>query len=240
VLRRFDLVVAVSTEVAERLRHAGVSPDKIRVIDNGIEVADFETDVPTLRHELGLDSKCFLAGAVGRLSPEKGFDVLLAAAPMVVRQHPEVRFVIVGDGPERKKLEQLTLENGLQASLFLTGRRNDMAGVYTSLDLQVQPSLQEGLPMTILEGLAARKPIVATRVGAVEKVIADGKTGLLVPPSDAAQLAQAIMRLIEAPALRSQLANAGHELVRTKFSSERMAGAYVAAYAELLTRRRQK
>jgi glycosyltransferase involved in cell wall biosynthesis len=240
ILRRFDLVVAVATEIAERLRRAGVSPGKIHVIGNGIDVTSFETDVPTLRRKLRLDSTCVLVGAIGRLSPEKGFAVLVPAAQVVVQRHPEVRFVIVGCGPEQKKLQQLTRECGLEGKLFWAGRRDDMAGVYASLDIQVQPSLKEGLPMTILEGLAAHKPIVATRVGAVENVIEDGKTGLLVPASDCAQLALAILRLLEDPALRSQLANAGQEHVRTKFSSERMAGEYLAAYAELLAEQGRK
>jgi len=239
-LRRFDLVVAVSTAIAETLRRAGLPPAKIRVIDNGIEVADLETDTPILRRDLGLDSKCILVGAIGRLSPEKGFAVLLAAARIVVQQHPEVKFVVVGDGPERRKLEDLTRQSGLEGKVFWAGRRDDMPGVYASLDIQVQPSLKEGLPMTILEGLAAGKPVVATRVGAVDNVIADRKTGLLVAPSDAEKLAHAIQRLVGDPALRLQLAKAGHELVKTKFSSRQMAAKYLAAYAELPTGQPQK
>jgi len=232
VLRRFDLVVAVSTEIAERLRRAGVSPGKIRAIDNGIDVAGFATDVPTLRRELGLDSKCFLVGAVGRLSPEKGFEVLVAAAKIVVQQIPGVKFVIVGDGPERKKLEQLTRECGMEGKLFWAGRRDDMAGVYASWDIQVQPSLKEGLPMTILEGLAAGKPIVATRVGAVEAVISDAETGLLVNPGSADEIARAVTRLIQDPSLRIRLGRAGRARVEASFSARAMTEKYLEAYAE--------
>jgi len=232
VLRRFDLVFAVSTEIAERLRRAGVSPGKIRVIANGIDVAGFATDVPTLRRELGLDSKCVLVGAVGRLSLEKGFDVLVAAAKIVVQQFPEVKFVIIGDGPERTKLEQLTRECGLQEKLFWAGRRDDMAGVYASLDVQVQPSLQEGLPMTVLEGLAAEKPIVATRVGAVETVISDEQTGLLVEPGSADGIASAVTRLIRDSSLRIRLGQAGRARVEAKFSARAMTEKYLEAYAD--------
>lgn len=232
VLRRFDLVVAVSAEIAGALRHVGVSPDKIRVIDNGIEVADLETGAPTLRRELGLDSKCVLVGAIGRLSPEKGFAVLLAAARIVVQQHPEVKFVVVGEGPERKKLEDLTRQYGLEGKLFWAGRRDDIPGVYASLDIQVQPSLKEGLPMTILEGLAAAKPIVATRVGAVESAINDKDTGLLVNPGNADEIARAVTRLIQDPSLGIRLGQAGRARVEANFSARAMTENYLEAYAE--------
>jgi len=236
-LRRLDLVVAVSTEIAERLRRAGLPPDKTRVIDNGIEVADLQTDIPTLRRDLGLDSKCILVGAIGRLSPEKGFDVLLAAARIVVQQHPEVKFVVVGDGPERKKLEELTREYGLQGKLFWAGRRDDMPGVYASLDIEVQPSLNEGLPMTILEGLAAGKPIVATRVGAVETVISNEKTGLLVNLGRVNEIANAVARLIQDASLRTRLGQAGRACVEKNFSATVMTQKYLLAYAEVLKTR---
>ena len=236
-LRRFDLVVAVSTEIAETLRRAGLPSDKIRTIDNGIEAADLETDTPTLRHDLGLDSKCILVGAIGRLSPEKGFAILLAAARIVVQQHPEVKFVVVGDGPERKRLEDLTRQYGLEAKLFWAGRRDDMPGVYASLDIQVQPSLKEGLPMTILEGLAAGKPIVATRAGAVETVISNELTGLLVNPGSADEIASAIARFIQDSKLRTRLGQAGRARVEANFSATVMTEKYLLAYAEVLKTR---
>jgi len=234
VLRRFDLVVAVSAEIAERLRRAGVPPRKIHVIDNGIEVAALETDVPTLRPDLAFDSKCVLVGAVGRLSPEKGFDILVAAARIVVQQHPEVKFVVVGDGPERKRLEELAHQCGLEGKLFWAGRREDMAGVYASFDILVQPSLKEGLPMTILEGLGAGKPMVATRVGAVGTVITDGQTGLLVSPGSADEIANAVARLIQDSSLRTRLGQAGRARVQADFSATAMAEKYLLAYGEML------
>jgi len=237
MLRRFDLVVAVSAEIAETLRRAGISPEKIRVIDNGIDVASLETAAPTLRRDLGLDSKCILVGAIGRLSPEKGSDVFVVAARIVVQQHPEVKFVVVGDGPERKKLEELTREYGLQGKLFWAGRRDDMPGVYASLDIQVQPSLKEGLPMTILEGLAAGKPIVATRVGAVKTVIINEHTGLLVNPGSADEIASAVARLIQDSSLRTCLGQAGRARVKANFSATAMTEKYLLAYAEVLKTR---
>jgi glycosyltransferase involved in cell wall biosynthesis len=233
-LRRFDLVVAVSAEIAGTLRRAGVPPDKIRVIDNGIEVTDFEAGAPTLRRELALDSKSVLVGGIGRLSPEKGFAVLLAAARIVVKQHPEVKFVVVGDGPEREKLQDLTRQYGLERKLFWAGRRDDMAGVYASLDIQVQPSLKEGLPMTILEGLAARRPIVATRVGAVESAINDGDIGLLVNTGRADEIARAVTRLIQDPSLRIRLGQAGRARVEANFSARAMTEKYLEAYLDAL------
>ena len=231
ILRLFDMTIAVSEAVAAELRGAGVRPEKIRLIDNGIDLHSFIASRATLRHELQTSKK--LIGTVARLAPEKGIEYLLRAAVTVLREQPDVLFVIVGDGPDRQKLTALAQELGIGSHVIFTGARRDIPGVYASLDVLVQPSLKEGLPMTLLEGLAAGRATVATRVGAVERVVLHEKTGLITEPADSPALANAIVRLLNDEHLRKRLGEAGHNWIRDNFSAEAMARTYLELYQSL-------
>src|SRR6185436_13855396 len=123
----------------------------------------------------------WVIGAAGRLSPEKGFKVLVAAAALVRRQHPDAGFVLFGDGPLRSEIERCIVEHGLQNAFVLTGFRNDLNRFLPNLDLNVMSSFTEGLPVILLEAGAAGVPTVATAVGGIPEVVDDGKTGHLVP-----------------------------------------------------------
>ena len=228
ILRRFDMTIAVSEAVADALRAAGVSPEKIRIINNGIDLESLNSKAATLRTELNTKKK--IVGVVARLAPEKGIEHLLKAATEVLQKRQDVLFTIVGDGPDRRKLETMAQELGIAAHVIYTGARSDMPGVYASLDVLVQPSLKEGLPMTLLEALASRRPAVATRVGAVPRVVLHEKTGLLVEPADSRALAAAIVRLLQDDALRQRVGEAGHARVRENFSSQAMARNYLDLY----------
>ena len=118
------------------------------------------------------------------------------AAAKVLVELPSTKFVVVGEGPDRDKLESLIDELKIRKSVSMLGRRDDMPSVYASLDIMVSASRQEGLPMAILEGMASSLPLVATAVGEVPTVVLDGHTGVLVPPEDASLLASAIVKLL--------------------------------------------
>ena len=177
VLRRFAAVAAVSEEVRRRLLDAGVPPTRIHLIRNGIDLTPFTAARPP--HPPGSP---LTVGLVGRLAPEKGVDLFLQAAAQVHAQLPNTRFLVVGDGPDRPDLEALIRQLGLQDTATLLGRRDDMPAFYASLDLLVSASRQEGLPIALLEGMAAALPLVATAVGAVPTLIQHDRNGLLVPP----------------------------------------------------------
>ena len=132
-----------------------------------------------------------LIGAVARLTHEKGIDRLIRAAPTVVAKCPEVRFVIVGDGPERPLLEAEAGRLGVDAHFHFAGHRADVGELLPAFDLFVLPSLREGLPFAVLEAMSAGLPVVATRVGGVPEAVAEGVTGLLVPADDPDALADA-------------------------------------------------
>jgi glycosyltransferase involved in cell wall biosynthesis len=234
VLRRYDQVVSVSEDVTRRLKCAGVHPNRITNIENGIDVSRFQNNEPRLREELGIAFDTLMVGTVGRLSPEKGIEHLLRAAGRVVAEFPCAHFAIVGDGPERQRLEDLSKDLNLTKFVTFTGRRSDIPEVFASLDILVQPSLNEGLPITLLEALASCCAVLATRVGAVPAVLEDGVDGLLVDPGEPDQLACALLRLLREPSERLRMGTAGGNKVKQNFSSSRMANDYVSVYERAL------
>jgi glycosyltransferase involved in cell wall biosynthesis len=229
ILRSYGNIVAVSEGVREYLLRAGVRASKISMIRNGIDLRAFEHASPVVKEELDW-SAYPLVGLVGRLSEEKGVDIFLASAVCVLSQLPDTKFVVVGDGPDRAKLEALIDELGIRGSVHMLGRRDDMPAVYASLDLMVSSSRREGLPMAILEGMASRLPLVATAVGGVPTIILDGRTGVLVPTVDPALLAAGIVELLQNLAQRERLGSAARQLVEDEFSAQRMTADYLRLY----------
>jgi glycosyltransferase involved in cell wall biosynthesis len=174
----------------------------------------------------------FRVGAVGRLSPEKGFDVFVRAAAIVARHRPDVSFVLYGEGPLRPALEELIRREGLVGRFVLGGFRQDLPAVLPQLDVAVSSSHTEGLPVALLEAMAAGLPVVATRVGGTPEVVADGVTGLLVPPNDPAALAAKVMALLDDPR-RAAMGEAGRRRVRDEFTFEAMAERYERLFARV-------
>jgi glycosyltransferase involved in cell wall biosynthesis len=231
ILGRFQRIVAVSEPVAKMLGRF-VRRDNLLVIANGIDVECFSHAVPTLSEVL--PGKRHVVAMVGRLVPGKGPEVLLYAARSLLCAHPNVAVVFVGDGPCKDSLQHLAYEMGVASSVVFAGERNDMPGVYASLDVLVLPSLDEGMPMTVLEAMAAGKPVVASNVGGISKAVVHGETGLLVPAGQVAALAQAISRLLTDRQLAVTLGNAGRKRAAELFSAVSMAEQYRHTYCEAL------
>jgi glycosyltransferase involved in cell wall biosynthesis len=156
------------------------------------------------------------------LTAEKGHRHLIDAAALVVREVPDARFVILGEGDHRAALERQIKDLHLEKHVFLPGFRADVLGFLRAFDLFVMPSLLEGLGTSLLDAMAASKATVATRTGGIPEVVADGETGLLVAPRDAAALAGAIVTLLKNEALRATMGRAGLDRVTRLFSAELM------------------
>jgi glycosyltransferase involved in cell wall biosynthesis len=229
VLRSYGNIVAVSESVRQDLLGAGVRADKISMIRNGIDLRTFDRASAVVKGELGW-SDSPLIGLVGRLSMEKGVDIFLTAAARVLDQLPDAKFVVVGDGPDRAKLEALIEKLGIRGSVRMLGRRDDMPAVYASLDLMVSSSRREGLPIAILEGMASRLPLIATPVGAVPTVMFDDHTGVLVRAEDPELLATKIIELLQDDSQRERLGSAARKLVEEQFSAQRMTADYLNVY----------
>ncbi len=234
VLRNYAGVVAVSDEVQQRLLQAGVPAHRIHLIRNGIDLQPFDITRPSPGEHRGPD-RPLLVGLVGRLATEKGIELFLQAARDVLVDQPSTKFVVVGDGPDRAKLEALIDHLGIRESVSMPGRSEDMPSVYASLDVMVSSSRKEGLPIAILEGMASRLPVVATAVGAVPSVVQDGRTGVLVPTGNVGALKSAILGLLRDSVQRERYGNAGRQSIAESFSAERMSADYLALYEEVLS-----
>jgi glycosyltransferase involved in cell wall biosynthesis len=167
---------------------------------------------------------------VARLHEQKGHAYLLAAAAQV----PDATFVLAGDGPLRAPLEAQARELGISGRCLFLGHRTDVQDLLAAADLLVLPSLWEGLPVSVLEGMAAGLPIVATAIGGTDEAVTHELNGLLVPPRDAGALASAICRVRGDAVLAERLARAGRERVEREFSSEVMAGNVMRIYDEVM------
>lgn len=232
VLRSYAAVIAVSDEVKARLLKAGVHKSKVHQIRNGIDLRPFAKATPSLRIDLP-SANALVVGWIGRLSHEKGADIFLQAAALVLAECPGTRFIVVGDGPDLAMLNALTQKLNIEKSVSFVGRRTDMPDVYASLDVMVSSSRQEGLPMAILEGMASGLPLVATAVGDVPTVVLDGQTGIIVPSENVELLAAKIVKLLQDPQIRSRYSEAARKLIEEEFSAERMAGNYLRIYTDV-------
>ena len=233
VLKTFDSVVAVSEEVRGRLLKARVSPERIHCIRNGVNLSPF-ANVAQIRRARQQSGAKFHIGLVGRLAPEKGVDIFLHAAAEIRKKHPDVGFLIAGDGPDRELLDSLKDNLALGDSVTFCGLSDDMPAFYASIDLLVSASRREGMPIALLEAIAAGLPVVATSVGAVPEVIRNGHNGLLVPPCSVSDLTNAVSQLLEDVNLRKALAESAQRSASEEFSAERMSADHCDLYRRVI------
>jgi L-malate glycosyltransferase len=243
VCRLADRVVVNAEAVKDWLVREGYDPAKIVVIHNGVDLSRFGTprEPGRIATELGLPAETPLVAVVSRLTRMKGLEQFVEAAAMVARQVPAARFLIVGETPahDTPYLDQLKSLAGrlhIADRVIFTGLRSDVPALLASVAVAAMPSLNEALSNSLLEAMAAGAPVVATRVGGTPEALADGKTGLLVPPADVPALAAAITRLLETPLLSARLGRAARQVIEDRFSIARMAMNTQLLYRALLTR----
>lgn len=225
-----DRIIAVSDDAAQLCVDADrVAKRKVQRIWNGIDLADFAFSGPILQP---------IAISVARLSAEKDFPTLIRAVPLVIAAVPDFRLKIVGDGPERERLESLTRELGMTRHIELMGERTDVPELLREAGFFVSSSLTEGISLTLLEAMAVGLPIVATAVGGNPEIVVPGKTGHLVPSNDPQALADSIVRLCRDSSSWQEMGRAARDRVSLNFDVRRMARDYEQLYAELAKRSR--
>lgn len=227
-----DTCIAITDAVKIDLTGRGVSEDDVTVVLNGISTENFADAKSNFRSEHGFDQSDVLVGAVCRLIPRKGIDVLIQAISHV----PGVKLVIAGYGrPEyEKSLRALAEEVGVADRTFFIGPVDNPASVFAALDVYTLPSREEGLGITILEAMAAGVPVVASAVGGVPEVINDKETGILVPPGDPDALAGAINQLVEDKKLSNRISESAKNLVLSRYKISDMADGVEAVYKRIL------
>ncbi len=232
-------VIAISDAVREHLvNDLGVAKDKIRLVYNGLDLDFFKRSrhskaVVDIRKEYALSGGP-VVGIIARLSSVKGHEVLLRAAGDILKDVPEAEFLIVGDGPERQKLLGLKEQLSLNKKVHFVPSVFDTTRPLAVMDVFALPSLQEGLGLSLLEAMACRVPVVASDVGGIYSVVEDGRTGYLVPPSNPAQLAAAICRLLKDEGLREKFGQAARKTVEDKFSLDKLIGQVEEVYQEAI------
>jgi L-malate glycosyltransferase len=237
-LRRLQNFSAIVLANAEAIRESlvaedGFAPEKIRVIYNGIDLGRFTTQSRDRNWLIpGTEREKWIVLVGNMHSDVKGHPWLIEAAVAIVREFPQVRFLLVGDGAQRANYEQQAAERRLNFSFL--GRREDVPRILACCDIAVLPSKAEGLPNAVLEYLAAGLPTVASRVGGNGEIVQDGVTGLLVPPEDSAALAEALLRFLRDPGTATAIGARAREFVSANFSFQRMIEKTDQLYSELL------
>jgi glycosyltransferase involved in cell wall biosynthesis len=237
-LRCFDEVLCVSEDLYNRCLDMGIRPDRCQLIHNAIDTEQFSR---LLSHDeaksrLAGPTSGVLLGAMGRLSSEKGFDLLIQAVARLVEAGQDVQLWIAGDGPDRRKLESEIEKHSLNHRIKLLGLLTDPREFFQGIDLFVLSSVREGLPNVLLEAMAMETPVVATRVAGIPGLLQHGDCGVLVEPGKPDALATGIHSLITDSALRRRLAIAARHRIEQDYSFERRMQRVAAVYDRVLSR----
>jgi glycosyltransferase involved in cell wall biosynthesis len=232
------VVVAVSERTRQNALKEGIKADRIRVIQNGIAPVPIEgVNRFEVRKEAGFGENDPVLLSVGRLVYQKAHEFLIAAMPLVLKEFPNAKVGICGDGVLRADLELQIKSLGLSSSVKLLGKWDDVSRFLASADVFVLPSRWEGLPIALLEAMSAGLPVIATEVEGVDEVIVHGEHGLLVPVEDADALSQAILQLLRQPDMRINMGVAAKKRLQELYSIDRMGERYLALMLEIPLRR---
>lgn len=233
-------VVAISEAVKQHLRNDfGIPEEKIALIYTGVETGRFLKDLTKeekaeARREFALENASVIVGAIGRLSPVKGQEVLLKAVDSIIKDFPKAGILLVGDGPDKQHLKELVSELGIEKNVVFAKSVDDTKEALSIMDVFVLPSIKEGLGLSLIEAMACGRPCVASRVGGIENVIEEGRTGLFFTPGDSEELAAAVKKILNDRSLRDALSKNGREKALKDFNIDKMAGEMENLYREVI------
>lgn len=238
--KQVDLMICSSDAIRGMMLKDGVRPDAAVTVYEGVDVERLAAmPAADVHHELWLPASTQVVGNVAALVPHKGQKYLIDAAPAVVRAMPDTVFLIFGEGPLQAPLQHQIRSLGLDHHVRLVGFRHDVLALLKSLDVFVMSSVTEGLGTSILDAMAASRPVVGTAAGGIPEAIEHGVTGLVVPPQHPAELAEAILSLLKDPSRREAMGRAGLARARRMFTVDRMVEGTLAAYEALVGRSRE-
>lgn len=235
-LRRYEVVISVSDDLDRRCRECGIPKDRCLLIENGIDTRQFARSRARgdAKRLMGIPADRLVIGAIGRLSEEKGFDLLIRAVDRLLASGSDVELRIAGEGDQQGRLEDLIRTLGREDRIHLVGFQADTVRLLEAMDVFALSSIREGLPNVVLEAMAIGVPVVATRVAGVPRVIEHGTNGILIEIGDGEQMASALIQILDDAELRSRLADAGRRTVEERFDFERRMGRIREIYDRLL------
>jgi glycosyltransferase involved in cell wall biosynthesis len=213
-----------------RVIHTGLDVNRLKIDDNTRDQARIET-----RRTLGIPEDACVVGTLSRVSVEKGHANLLKATARLVHTHPHLHVLILGTGPARPHLEDLTSQLGLEAHVTFTGFYDDLPGALSSMDLLAQPSiLEEGFPTSVLEAQLASLPVVASDIGGTAETMDVPNTGVIVPPGNVPALTEALSSLLADPGRLRTMGGAARQFVEQTFTLENMITQVCSTYNEAM------
>ena len=239
ILARLPKVIAVSGQIREELIRHGAGPEQVITVLNGIDHLQFRRDRARerdARARLGIDPGTFVVGSIGRLEPQKRFDLLIDAVASLREHHPHLRCFIAGDGSLRPTLTAQIARLGLRDACVLLGHQNDVQALHHAFDLYVQSSDYEGTPNAVLEAMALETPVVATDVGGTAELIVNGTDGIVIPPGDRDAMVAAIGAALADPGAAAARVAAAQRRVETDLSFETRMTAVETIYTDLMAR----
>lgn len=238
LLRTCDQIVAVGRcLVSPLVEHEGFPQEQIEILYNGRDLMRYRSaasDRTTVRHELGLKHDDFVTMQVARLSEEKDHSTCIRAIRRVTNSQPQIRHVIVGDGPLKDELSRQVMQAGLPEQVILLGARHDVPRLLSAADAFILTSVTEAIPLTVIEAMGASLPCIASEVGGVPEVIVPDVSGLLVAPRDDAGFAQAIKNLMDNPTLRCSMGKAARQRAEQLFTHRTMIDSYFRLYDDAM------
>jgi glycosyltransferase involved in cell wall biosynthesis len=239
-LDRVEAVVAISRQIEQSLIAGGVSATKVRTVYSGIDLSERQLthDDQKIRQMIGLPNGAILLGTVANLFPRKGYEVMLRALPAIVHAVPTVHYVIIGsdDHNYADRLKRLAQELKIADRVHIVGFQDPVQPFLAALDLYVHPALMEGFGIAVVEAMAMGKAVVATTTGGLPEVVAQGETGLLVPPGDVESLATTVVSLLEDRPRREQMGICGRARAQERFSLDASVAQVEQLYGEVLAR----
>lgn len=241
LLRRQDRLVGCGESVRQALiNNEGLPEHRVEVVYNGVDLDALATSDPDartrIRQEFGIADDDFLAVQVARLHELKDHQTALRAIDLARRTAPNLKLLVVGDGEERLDIERTIADRNLSSNVILAGTRNDVSSLLAASDAFLLSSISEGIPLTIIEAMAAGLPVVSTRVGGIPEMIRHEESGFLTSPGNEQELAEALIRLVNDRMLRQQMADTGRVEAYRRFSLQSMLDGYDSIYQQMLNR----
>jgi glycosyltransferase involved in cell wall biosynthesis len=231
----YNRIVTISDGIRKVLLTENLPPEKITLIHSAVDFSRY--DGPRERdwffREFGLDPQHKVIGTVAQLIPRKGHHFIVEAAPYILKQFPETRFLFFGQGPLKKELQNLCREKGLENIIYFAGFRTDLERILPCLDVLLHPATMEGLGVSLLQAAASEVPIIGTRAGGIPEIVHHGINGYLIDPGDTEAIVSSLLTLLHDPEKRRLFGQAGRKLVESSFSIDAMVDGYLRIYNEI-------